>query len=408
MQIVQAPTSVIKKYSRYLFLAWTLLILISLGYNIRSLRQDILKEAVLQAKNYYELNMYYRVVLAGFGGIYVPIEKVPPNPYLSVPHRDITTKDGKRLTLVNPAYMTRMVFDTIKAKSKLRVINKITSLKSLNPANMPDDWEKNALFSFEKGREEASEITSIEGMPYLRLIKPFVTEEGCLTCHGHQGYKTGDIRGGISIAVPLQPYYETEKQTRNATIATHGLLWLVVSCGLLMATLLTAKNTRAYEETRDLALHDPLSGLANRRLLDIEFEKSFAKAKRYGNELSAIMADIDYFKEYNDTYGHEAGDILLTKIAGIFLGGIRETDLAVRYGGEEFFILLPQTGLAEAVELAERIRKAVETEGEITVSMGLSVFRKEMKNREEIIREADEALYRAKKKGKNRVEVMKQ
>src|SRR3990172_11174211 len=269
MQIVQAPTSVIKKYSRYLFLAWTLLILISLGYNIRSLRQDILKEAVLQAKNYYELNMYYRVVLAGFGGIYVPIEKVPPNPYLSVPHRDITTKDGVQLTLVNPAYMTRIVFDTIKAKSKLRVINKITSLKSLNPANMPDDWEKNALFSFEKGREEASEITSIEGMPYLRLIKPFVTEEGCLTCHGHQGYKTGDIRGGISIAVPLQPYYETEKQTRNATIATHGLLWLVVSCGLLMATLLTAKNTRAYEETRDLALHDPLSGLANRRLLDI-------------------------------------------------------------------------------------------------------------------------------------------
>ena len=408
MQTVQAPTNVIRKYSRYLFLAWTFLVLISLGYNIRSLRQDILKEAVLQAKNYYELNMYYRVVLAGFGGIYVPIDKTPPNPYLSVPNRDITTKDGKRLTLVNPAYMTRIVFDTIKVKSNLRIINKITSLKSLNPANMPDAWEKNALLSFEKGQEEASEITSIEGRPYLRLIKPFVTEEGCLTCHGHQGYNPGDIRGGISIAIPLQSYYEAEKQTRKISAATHAILWLVVSLGLLLFTRMTLKNTKTYEETRDLALHDPLSGLANRRLLDIEFEKSFAKAKRYGNELSAIMADIDYFKEYNDTYGHEAGDRMLAKIAGIFLGGIRETDLAVRYGGEEFFILLPQTGLAEAVELAERIRKAVEAEAEITVSMGLSVFRKEMKNREEIIREADEALYRAKKNGKNRVEVMKQ
>jgi diguanylate cyclase (GGDEF)-like protein len=367
----------------------------------------MLQEAALEAKTYYELNMYYRVVLAQFGGIYVPIAKVRPNPYLPVLNRDITTNNGVQLTLVNPAYMTRMVFDTIKTKSKLPVINKITSLKSLNPANKPDDWEKSALLSFETGQEEASEVTAINGRPYLRLIKPFLTEEGCLRCHGHQGYKTGDIRGGISIAVPLWPYYEAEKQTRKATAATHAILWLFVSLGLLLFTRKTLKNTRTYEETRILALYDPLTKLANRRLLDIEFEKSFAKAKRYGNQLSAIMADIDYFKEYNDAHGHEAGDVVLTKIAGIFLGEIRETDLAVRYGGEEFFILLPQTNPAEAGEIAERIRKSVEKEAGLTVSLGISAYRKEMKNREEIIKEADDALYRAKQNGRNRVEVMK-
>jgi diguanylate cyclase (GGDEF)-like protein len=309
-----------------------------------------------------------------------------------------------RLTLVNPAYMTRMVFDIIKMKSKLPVINKITSLKSLNPANAPDEWEKIALLSFEKGGSEAFEVTSIEGNPYLRLIKPFVTEEGCLRCHGHQGYKPGDIRGGISIAVPLQPYYAAEKQTLRATIATHGLLWLLVSIGLAVVTRFTMQHTRAYEETRVLALHDPLTGLANRRLLSIEMEKSFAKAKRYGNQLTAIMADIDYFKEYNDTYGHEAGDMVLSKVAAVLLTGIRETDLAVRYGGEEFFVLLPQTSVTEAQEIAERLRTSVEKEAGLTVSLGISSFRKEMKNREEIIKEADEALYQAKQKGRNRVE----
>ncbi len=367
----------------------------------------MLQEAALEAKTYYELNMYYRVVLAQFGGIYVPIAKVPPNPYLPVLNRDITTNDGVQLTLVNPAYMTRMVFDAIKSKSKLPVINKITSLKSLNPANAPDAWEKSALLSFEKGQEEASEVTAIDGRPYLRLIKPFVTEEGCLRCHGHQGYKPGDIRGGISIAVPLQPYYEAEKQTQKATIATHGLLWLVVSFSLVLVTRRTLQNTRAYEETKVLALHDPLTNLANRRLLEIELEKGFAEAKRYGNQLSAIMADIDYFKEYNDAHGHEAGDIILAKVAVIFLRSIRETDLAVRYGGEEFFILLPQTSVAEAVEIAERIRKSVEEEAGLTVSLGISAYRKEMKDREEIIKEADEALYRAKQNGRNRVEVKK-
>jgi diguanylate cyclase (GGDEF)-like protein len=406
MQTIKQPTSLIEKYGRYLFLAWTTIVLISVGYNIKLLHQDILKESALEAKTYYELNMYYRVVLAQFGGIYVPIEKTPPNPYLPVSNRDIATNDGKKLTLVNPAYMTRIVFDTIKSKSKLPVINKITSLKSLNPANNPDAWEKNALLSFEKGQEEASEITLIDGRPYLRLIKPFITEEGCLKCHGHQGYKPGDIRGGISIAVPLQPYYETEKQTRKATIATHGILWLVVSLGLLLFTRMTVKNTRTYEETRILALYDPLTRLANRRHLDIEFGKSFAKAKRYGNQLSAIMADIDYFKEYNDAHGHEAGDVILAKVANIFLAGIRETDLAVRYGGEEFFILLPQTSVAEAQEIAERIRKSVEEEAGLTVSLGISAYRKEMKNREEIIKEADDALYRAKQNGRNRVEVI--
>lgn len=403
MQTIQKPTQVIKQYTSYLFAGWTIIVLITLAYNMRTFRQDILREAVLQAKNYYELNMYYRVVLSEFGGMYVPIEKTKPNPFLAVPARDIVTITGQRLTLVNPAYLTRMVFDTIKSKSKLQIINKITSLKSLNPANMPDPWERQALLSFEQGKQETTEITVLNGRPYLRMIKPFLTEDSCLKCHGSQGYKTGDVRGGISIAIPLEFYYETEKKMRQATIATHGLLWLIVSFGLLVFARLTIRNSKAYEETKILALYDPLTKLANRRLLDIEFEKSFAKAKRYKNELSVIMADIDHFKEFNDSRGHESGDAVLIQIANILVKGIRETDLAVRYGGEEFFILLPQTNIGETRDIAERIRKEIELQTELTISMGIGAFHAEMANRDELVKQADEALYRAKRNGRNQV-----
>lgn len=398
-------TNIIKKYGVYLSLSWTVIVIISLGLNIYVQHQDTIKKAVIQARTYCELNAFYRIVVSHMGGIYAPINAIAPNPYLPLLDRDVTTTDGKKLTLVNPAYMTRLVFDAIKEKTMLPVLNKITSLKSLNPINSPDAWEKEMLLAFESGRGEAVEVTNISGEPYLRLMKPFITEDSCLKCHGHQGYKQGDIRGGISIAIPLQPYYETESRTRNIIIKTHLLLWFIGSGILVLFTRITIKNARAHEETKILSLHDPLTKLANRRLMEIEFEKSFARTKRYGNELSVIMLDIDHFKEYNDVFGHKAGDELLTRIAHIVSEAIRDTDLAIRYGGEEFLILLPQTGESETFEVAERIRGTVEAETEITVSLGISVYNPNMQKKEEIINKADEALYRAKQKGRNRTDI---
>ncbi len=164
-------------------------------------------------------------------------------------------------------------------------------------------------------------------------------------------------------------------------------------------------NIVLYEKTKELSLHDPLTGLANRRLMDYVLETSHARAKRAECPFSAIMLDIDFFKKYNDTYGHAFGDNVLVGVAGIILKEIRHIDLGVRYGGEEFLILLPETGLSEACEVAERIRKDVEGKTGITVSLGVASYDHNMQNKEDIIKKADDALLLAKQKGRNRTEV---
>jgi diguanylate cyclase (GGDEF)-like protein/PAS domain S-box-containing protein len=185
-----------------------------------------------------------------------------------------------------------------------------------------------------------------------------------------------------------------------------SLIRLLLSIGNQIA--LAIDNARLYEETRALSLHDPLTGLANRRLMEISLDNNFASAKRYERPFSVIMLDLDHFKKYNDTYGHVAGDRLLVDVAKMISREVRETDLAVRYGGEEFIIMLPETKLGRAYEVAERIRERVLAHGAITVSLGVSTYQQEMENKEDIIAMADDALYQAKQRGRNQTIALKQ
>ncbi len=168
---------------------------------------------------------------------------------------------------------------------------------------------------------------------------------------------------------------------------------------------ISVDNAKLYADTKKSSLHDPLTGLANRRLMHIFFSRGFAKAKRNKSPFSIILLDIDFFKKYNDTKGHTAGDNALIEIGEHLLKETREVDLVVRYGGEEFLVLLPDTTLERAQEAAERIRMIIETNTGVTVSLGVSSYKKEIFSEEELINRADEALYRAKKNGKNRVEL---
>ena len=162
---------------------------------------------------------------------------------------------------------------------------------------------------------------------------------------------------------------------------------------------------RLYDESKTVSLHDPLTGLANRRLLDIQMEKSIDAAKRYGEQLSVLMIDIDHFKQYNDTHGHLEGDRLLTRVAGLLSGTLRAADYVFRYGGEEFLVLLPKTDCDMACIAAERLRKIVETEARITVSIGICHWCRSCRDKENLITAADKAMYQAKQKGRNRAEV---
>ncbi|KAF0215117.1 MAG: response regulator [Geobacteraceae bacterium] len=161
---------------------------------------------------------------------------------------------------------------------------------------------------------------------------------------------------------------------------------------------------RSVEETRSISLHDPLTGLANRRSMVIHLEKRFEEARRYEGKLSLIMLDIDHFKKYNDTHGHVAGDKMLAKVANVLQREIRSADLLFRYGGEEFLAILPHTDMTMACEAAERLRMAVESDVGVTISLGVASCRETIEDKESLVSLADDALYRAKQKGRNRVE----
>mgnify|MGYP000653839389 FL=1 len=170
----------------------------------------------------------------------------------------------------------------------------------------------------------------------------------------------------------------------------------------------------ANEKYRRLSLFDELTGLANRRNFDRTLEKEFKLAKREKKPLSVIISDIDFFKIYNDTYGHQAGDECLSAVAKALSNGVsRPADLACRYGGEEFTFILPSTDLKGARELAERIRGSVselqidhagsKVSPHVSLSLGVSTYNGQFSSGEEITKQADAALYQAKESGRNKV-----
>jgi PAS domain S-box-containing protein len=165
------------------------------------------------------------------------------------PNRDVVTTNGMKLTLINPFRMTRQAYELLTEISPMSAINRTVSLHPLNPDNEPDEWERKALIEFEKGHGETSEITTINNEPYMRVLKPYITVEGCLKCHGFQGYKAGDIRGAMSIAVPMKPYYESEARTREIIVITHLLIWFAGIGGIVMLTQNIKKQQQRIEES---------------------------------------------------------------------------------------------------------------------------------------------------------------
>jgi diguanylate cyclase (GGDEF)-like protein len=163
-----------------------------------------------------------------------------------------------------------------------------------------------------------------------------------------------------------------------------------------------------------MSITDPLTGLLNRRYLEERLTDELNRSQRYSYSMSCLMIDIDDFKSYNDRNGHQAGDVALKMTAHALKAALRSADIACRYGGEEFCIVLPQTSLSEAQVIAERMRERVATKeypfgksqplGSVTVSIGISTFAKHIDTAEKVIAAADRALYNAKARGKNRIE----
>jgi diguanylate cyclase (GGDEF)-like protein len=177
--------------------------------------------------------------------------------------------------------------------------------------------------------------------------------------------------------------------------------------------VVAVENSRLYKLTRRLAITDELTGLANYRHLQQRLDEELARAKRYEKHLSLLMLDADHFKEFNDHQGHVAGDVALAELGPIVRRLVREVDVVARYGGEEFSIVLPETDAAGAYIVAEKVREAIElhhfadADGRrtcsLSVSIGLATYPTHATDKDSLLREADDALYHAKRGGKNRV-----
>ncbi|MGD8451348.1 MAG: DUF3365 domain-containing protein [Phycisphaerae bacterium] len=216
---------------------WTVIVVAFFVWTLSHEHQKNLDFLRDSARAAFDKDIVYRRWNASHGGVYAPVtEDTPPNPQLAhLEERDLVTPSGRRLTLVNPAYMTRQVHELGREQYGIR--SHITSLNPIRAANAPDSWEKMALKEFEQAVPEVSSVAPIEGKPYLRLMRPLITEKGCLKCHAAQGYKEGDVRGGISVSAPLQPYLAAERAQRTTMAFGFGLLWLIGLGGIGLATV---------------------------------------------------------------------------------------------------------------------------------------------------------------------------
>ncbi|MEE9443313.1 MAG: ATP-binding protein [candidate division Zixibacteria bacterium] len=239
----------VTKYALLLAAGWTLVIIASLVWNYFHEQDGALTAARVAARAQFAKDVIYRRWNAGYGGVYVPIsDSCQPNPHLAdVEERDIETPSGRRLTLINPAYMARQVHELGWQAEGIR--GHITSLNPIRLANAADPWEKVVLGSFERGEREFASVESLDGKSHLRLMRPLVTEKGCLKCHAKQGYKEGDIRGGISMSMPMAPYTAIMRKNTAAIGVGHGVLWLL---GLVALTL-GARNIWRRERERKRA-----------------------------------------------------------------------------------------------------------------------------------------------------------
>ncbi|MDL1963170.1 MAG: response regulator [Deltaproteobacteria bacterium] len=286
-------SSLLETYSWYIVIPWSIVVvcLLLVGiFHIQHNQQEMVKNEALAN---FSKDQSLRFWSSTHGGVYVPItEETPPNPYLShVKDRDIKTPAGKALTLMNPAYMLRQTMERYESFCGVR--SHITSLKYFRPETAPDEWEKSALQKFEKGAKEISKFTEIDGKSYFRYMAPMIAKKDCLKCHGHQGYKVGDIRGGVSVSVPMAPYLTNQHRQTMAYAFSLGLLWLLGFSGLVWADRGLKNRTRERDiaEAKLQEAHDKLEKRVRERTADLK--KAIEELKHTGQLLQAAKTEAE-------------------------------------------------------------------------------------------------------------------
>jgi diguanylate cyclase (GGDEF)-like protein len=392
-----------KKYMAVILALWLILISGSAVWNVSQAFTNQEQIYLEGGRAFFNQILITREWNSKHGGVYVPISAdTQPNPFLDVPNRDITTDNGQKLTLINPAYMTRLIAELAAEKDNVKF--HITSLKPIRPANAATAWEMLALQAFqEKGQLEYYEYQTVGNKTVFRYMAPLFTQQSCLKCHAKQGYEVGDVRGGISVTYPVRV------NAPWGLVISHVILG-VVGCALIV--VFGKRLDQSAQVLENLSRTDGLTQIHNRRFFDETLAREFQYSRRNKIPMAVAICDIDNFKAFNDHYGHQAGDECLKSVAQSLTSVLkRPGDLVARYGGEEFGIVLPYTSLEGALALCNMLRAQVEAlqiphnasmvSGHVTVSIGVAAYPGDGICEEALLKNADLALYKAKAAGRN-------
>ncbi len=255
-------------------------------------------------------------------------------------------------------------------------------------------FSQDDCWSIRRGRVHLVQDPQL-GLMCKHLNKPLDTAYMCVPMMAQ-----GEAIGLLHLSLSHPGRLSEAKQRLVMTVAEHIALSLA--------------NLKLQDTLRGQSIRDPLTGLFNRRYMEESLDREMRRAVRGRHPVGIIMLDIDHFKAFNDTFGHEAGDALLREVGQILQRSIRGEDIACRYGGEEFTLILPEASLPDAAQRAEQIREAIrdldvhyrhQPLGRVTVSLGVAIFPDHGPRADAVIRAADAALYQAKAAGRDRVAV---
>jgi hypothetical protein len=257
-------------YRRYFWLvacAWTAAVAGSLAWNLAEQAEDVRSLAFQAARALLERDRLYREWSVLHGGIYV-LKSLSTEAGVTAgdAEHEVVTTSGQTLSLLNPAVVSRQVLELQERETGIR--GHLTSLKPLRAENAPDDWERRALEEFEQGRKEVSSIEDFQGKRCFRMMQPLVTVTACLRCHEEAGRKPGEIRGGMSVTIPMSGFVSPGTNLRVAL--AHVALWLVGITGLTVGVRDLRDHIQARkraEAERERLIGELQAALANVKTL---------------------------------------------------------------------------------------------------------------------------------------------
>lgn len=327
--------------------------------------------------------------------------------------------------------INNILFSTLDTKSILYlIVKKISEIMHVARCSIIlIDKERhigNILATFE---DPALDTLSIDLIKYPEIVKSVEDKETVIIRDVGVAPVMRDVREnlvGMGIrSIMVFPIRYTEGATgalylrtsrKDAVFSERDIKLCQVIADSAAVALKNAHLFNVIKEEKALlekmAVTDDLTRLYNHRYFVRRLGEEFKRARRYKNPISCVMLDIDNFKKVNDTYGHQSGDRVLQEVSKVIRNCVRETDVVARYGGEEFAVILPHTGIEDAIKLAERIRYSIKSfrfdvlnKGEqITASMGVATYpHTEIMDMDDLVRRADNGLYKAKSSGKDLV-----